>query len=350
MDSKILEATIKSLDKEFGEGSVLSGTSVSPYDDVLPTGSLGLDRALGIGGYPMGSIIEVYGAPAAGKTTLALHAIAKAQEKGELCLFVDVEHGLDPQYAEQLGVDMGEILIAQPTYAQEALTIVDKLARTGNIGLIIVDSVAALVPKEELDGDVHKDHVARQARIMSQFLRRITGFVHKTGCLVIFVNQTRQKIGMSYGNPETTAGGTALRFYAHARLEVKTVTKLKDGDDIVGNRVRVKVVKNKHSAPYKEAEFDLLFGKGIDNYAEVLDIALENGIIKQSGAWFKLGEENIAQGRHNAIGYLMNDDEAYNSIMEGILVNNDSEEAQIDDTEDLDSHGEESIPELQGTG
>ena len=341
-ESKILDVAIKSLDKEFGAGTVIRGDEVALYDNVLSTGSIGLDRALGIGGYPMGSIVEVYGAPAVGKTTLALHAVAEAQKRGDLCVFVDVEHGLDPEYAKNLGVNMEDVLIAQPSYAQEALTIVDKLARTGDVGLIVVDSVAALVPREELEGNVDKDHVARQARIMSQFLRRITGFVHKSGCLVIFVNQTRQKIGVMFGNPQTTAGGTALRFYAHARLEVKAISKIKNGDEVIGNRIRTIVVKNKHAAPYKQTEFDLVFGKGIDVYSEVLDAAIESNLLQKSGAWFKYEGENIAQGRHNAIQFLMDDEDIFNMLKEEVSVN--GTEAQVEDSEEIIDDSKAGIP------
>jgi recombination protein RecA len=342
-DDKILDAAIKALDKEFGDGTVIDGDSVLSYDKVLPTGSLALDTALGIGGYPMGSIIELYGAPSAGKTTLALHAVAEAQKQGLKCGFVDVEHGLDPDYARSLGVDMATVLISQPTYAEEALTVVDMLSRTGRVGVIVVDSVAALVPKAELEGDVDKDHVARQARIMSQFLRRIAGFVHKTGCLVIFVNQTRQKIGVMFGNPDTTPGGMALKFYSHVRLEVKAIQQIKAGEDPIGNKVRVKVVKNKHAAPFKTSEFDLVFGKGIDSLGELLDLAVGAGLVKKSGAWFKFDDENTVQGRHGAIEYI-NSDINIETTLYNQIKRQGTEVEEIDETAS-EPTSEESIPD-----
>ena len=344
-ESKIVEATISQLDKEFGEGTVISGDAVSVYDNVLSTGSLVLDDALGIGGYPMGSIIEMFGNPSVGKTTLALSAVSKAQEQGMLCVFVDAEHGLDPGYAENLGVDLSEVLISQPTHAQEALTIVDKMARTGDVSLIVVDSVAALVPKEELEGNVEKDHIARQARIMSQFLRRIAGFVHQTGCLVIFVNQTRQKIGgFGFGPTSTTSGGTALKFYAHARLEIKSIGQIKDGENIIGNHTRVKIVKNKHAPPFKTADFDIVFGKGIDTYGEVLDIAINKGIVKKSGAWFKMDDENIGQGRFNTIEYIMQEDVLKD--IKGRIANPNGKETQVEDSGDASEDDQECPTEL----
>jgi len=317
MDDKIIEATIKALEKDFEKGVVIRGDSVEVYDNVLSTGSIGLDMNLGIGGYPMGSVVELYGLPGAGKSTMALHAVAEAQKLGYTALYVDVEHALDPNYAEQLGVDLTSVLIAQPRTAEEALTIVEKMAKTGQVQLVVIDSVAALIPKAELEADVGKDHVARLARIMSEYLKRIVSFVHEVGCLIIFINQIRMNIGM-YQAPTTTSGGLALKFYAHVRLDVKAKDKIRDGEEVIGNKVSVQIIKNKHAPPYRTATFNLIFGKGIDTYGELLDFAMAQGVVTQSGAWFKFGEDNTEQGRFNAISYLMDNPELCEQIKRNI--------------------------------
>jgi recombination protein RecA len=311
--SKALELAIASVQKEYGEGAIMrlaDGEKIGGDVRVIPTGSLGLDIALGIGGYPRGRIIEVYGPESSGKTTLTLHAIANVQRQGGVAAFIDAEHALDVTYARKLGVRTDELLISQPDYGEQALEIADMLVRSGAVDLIVVDSVAALVPKAEIEGDMGDSHVGLQARLMSQALRKLTGSVSRSQCMLFFTNQMRMKIGVMFGNPETTSGGNALKFYASVRLDVRRIGAIKEavqtGKDmtVVGNRTRVKVVKNKLAAPFREVEFDILYGQGISRSGEVVDMAADSGIVQKSGAWFSVDGERIGQGRDNARTYL----------------------------------------------
>ena len=303
---KSLELAIKQIDKQFGKGTILrmGDREIEPID-AINTGSLGLDLALGIGGVPKGRIVEIYGPESSGKTTLTLHLIAQCQKAGGVCAFVDTEHALDPNYAKNLGVDIDNLYISQPDFGEQALDVVETLARSGAVDLIVVDSVAALTPKNEIDGDMGDQHVGLQARLMSQALRKLTSVVHKMGSTVIFINQIRMKIGgMGYGTPETTTGGNALKFYSSVRIDVRRIATLKQGDDPVGNRVRVKVVKNKVAPPFKQAEFDIMFGEGISREGELMDYGVKLDIIDKSGAWFSYGSTKLGQGRENAKAFL----------------------------------------------
>ncbi len=310
---KALELAIASVQKEFGEGAIMrlkEGEKIGGEVSVIPTGSLGLDIALGIGGYPRGRIVEIYGPESSGKTTLTLHAIASVQRRGGVAAFIDAEHALDVTYARKLGVKTDELLISQPDYGEQALEIADMLVRSGAVDLVVVDSVAALVPKAEIEGDMGDSHVGLQARLMSQALRKVTGSVSRSQCMIFFTNQIRMKIGVMFGSPETTTGGNALKFYASVRLDVRRVGAIKeagaDGKDpvVVGNRTRVKVVKNKLAAPFREVEFDILYGHGVSRSGEVLDLAVDAGFVQKSGAWFSVEGERIGQGRDNARQYL----------------------------------------------
>ncbi|MDY6187683.1 MAG: recombinase RecA, partial [Campylobacter sp.] len=303
---KSLELAIKQIDKQFGKGTILrmGDREIEPID-AINTGSLGLDLALGIGGVPKGRIVEIYGPESSGKTTLTLHLIAQCQKAGGVCAFVDAEHALDPNYAKNLGVDIDNLYISQPDFGEQALDVVETLARSGAVDLIVVDSVAALTPKNEIDGDMGDQHVGLQARLMSQALRKLTSVVHKMGAAVIFINQIRMKIGgMGYGTPETTTGGNALKFYSSVRIDVRRIATLKQGDDPVGNRVRVKVVKNKVAPPFKQAEFDIMFGEGISREGELMDYGVKLDIIDKSGAWFSYASTKLGQGRENAKAFL----------------------------------------------
>ena len=303
---KSLELAIKQIDKQFGKGTILrmGDREIEPID-AINTGSLGLDLALGIGGVPKGRIVEIYGPESSGKTTLTLHLIAQCQKAGGVCAFVDAEHALDPNYAKNLGVDIDNLYISQPDFGEQALDVVETLARSGAVDLIVVDSVAALTPKNEIDGDMGDQHVGLQARLMSQALRKLTSVVHKMGSTVIFINQIRMKIGgMGYGTPETTTGGNALKFYSSVRIDVRRIATLKQGEDPVGNRVRVKVVKNKVAPPFKQAEFDIMFGEGISREGELMDYGVKLDIIDKSGAWFSYGSTKLGQGRENAKAFL----------------------------------------------
>ena len=284
-------------------------------DNVISTGCLSLDVALGVGGIPRGRIIEVFGPESSGKTTLALHVVAEAQKAGGYAAFIDAEHGMDPEYAKNLGVNLDELLVSQPDSGEQALEITETLVRSGALYIIVIDSVAALVPRAELEGEMGDSHMGLQARLMSQALRKLTGTVSKSNTTVLFVNQIREKIGVIFGNPETTPGGRALKFYSSIRLDIRRITSLKDGSDIVGNRTRVKVVKNKVAPPFKNTEFDIMYGKGISKEGDIIDIALKGDIIEKTGAWFSYGDMKIGQGRENAKQYLAENDEIYNEII-----------------------------------
>ena len=321
---KSLELAIKQIDKQFGKGTILrmGDREIEPID-AINTGSLGLDLALGIGGVPKGRIVEIYGPESSGKTTLTLHLIAQCQKAGGVCAFVDAEHALDPNYAKNLGVDIDNLYISQPDFGEQALDVVETLARSGAVDLIVVDSVAALTPKNEIDGDMGDQHVGLQALLMSQALRKLTSVVHKMGSTVIFINQIRMKIGgMGYGTPETTTGGNALKFYSSVRIDVRRIATLKQGEDPVGNRVRVKVVKNKVAPPFKQAEFDIMFGEGISREGELMDYGVKLDIIDKSGAWFSYGSTKLGQGRENAKAFLKENEavatEIENKIRENI--------------------------------
>jgi recombination protein RecA len=303
--AKALEAALAQIDRAFGKGSAMKlGSREAVEIETISTGSLGLDIALGIGGLPRGRVIEVYGPESSGKTTLALHVIAEAQKNGGTAAFVDAEHALDPVYARKLGVDVDELIVSQPDTGEQALEITDTLVRSNAIDVLVVDSVAALVPRAEIEGEMGDSHVGLQARLMSQSLRKLTGSISKSKCLVIFINQLRMKIGVMYGNPETTTGGNALKFYASVRLDIRRTGQIKDRDDIVGNTTRVKVVKNKVAPPFKQVEFDIMYGEGISKVGEILDLGVKAGIVEKSGAWFSYDSIRIGQGRENSKTYL----------------------------------------------
>ncbi len=303
---KALDAALTQIEKAYGKGSVmkLGDSGANMNIETIPTGSLSLDLALGLGGIPKGRIIEVYGPESSGKTTVALHMVAEVQKRGGIAGFIDAEHALDPVYARNIGVDIDNLYISQPDNGEQALEITETMVRSGAVDIIIVDSVAALVPKAEIDGEMGESHVGLQARLMSQALRKLTGVISKTNCSVIFINQIREKIGVVYGNPETTTGGRALKFYASVRMEVRRTDTLKQGGEVVGNHVRVKVVKNKIAPPFKEAEFDIMFGRGISGEGDILDLAAKVNIVEKSGAWYAYQGTKIGQGRENAKIYL----------------------------------------------
>ena len=304
-NNKELEEVLKEIQKTFGKGAVMKLGERQAVDvDVIPTGSLLLDEALGVGGYPKGRIIEIYGPESSGKTTLALHAIAECQKQGGRAAFIDAEHAIDPVYAKNLGVDIDELILSQPDSGEQALEIAEMLANSGAINLIVVDSVAALVPQVELDGEMGDNAVGLQARLMSKAMRKIAGVLNKKECAMIFINQLREKVGVMYGNPETTSGGRALKFYASIRLDIRRVEAIKTGSDITGNSCRIKVVKNKVAAPFKQCEIDIIYGQGISKDSEILDRAVELGLIKKSGAWFEYKGNKIAQGREQAKNYI----------------------------------------------
>ena len=302
---KALEAALGQIERAFGKGSVMKlGSSSSIEVEAISSGSIGLDIALGIGGLPTGRVIEIYGPESSGKTTLALHVVAECQKRGGICAFVDAEHALDPIYARKLGVDVDELLISQPDTGEQGLEIADTLVRSGAVEVLVIDSVAALTPRAELEGDMGDSLPGLQARLMSQALRKLTGSISKTGCMVIFINQIRMKIGVMFGNPETTTGGNALKFYSSVRLDIRRIGAIKDRDEVVGNTTRVKVVKNKVAPPFKQVEFDIMYGEGISKTGELLDLGVKAGVVEKSGSWFSYGDERIGQGRENAKVFL----------------------------------------------
>ncbi|MBO9568792.1 MULTISPECIES: recombinase RecA [Cellulomonas] len=313
--AKALEAALSQIDRQFGKGSVMRlGDDGRAPVEVIPTGSIALDVALGIGGLPRGRIIEVYGPESSGKTTVALHAVANAQKAGGIAAFIDAEHALDPEYAKKLGVDTDALLVAQPDNGEQALEIMDTLIRSGAIDIIVIDSVAALVPKAEIEGEMGDSHVGLQARLMSQALRKITGALNASGTTAIFINQLREKIGVFFGSPETTTGGKALKFYASVRMDIRRIETLKEGTDAVGNRTRVKVVKNKMAPPFKQAEFDILYGVGISREGSLIDLGVEHGFIRKSGAWFTYEGDQLGQGKENARKFLRDNPDLANEL------------------------------------
>lgn len=314
---KALQAAMSKIEKDFGRGSVMKlGDEQIEDVEVIPTGSLALNAALGVGGYPKGRIIEIYGPESSGKTTLAIHAIAEAQKRGGIAAFIDAEHAFDRFYAKKLGVDVDELLISQPDNGEQALEIADQLIRSSAIDIIVIDSVAALTPKAEIEGDMGDNKVGLQARLMSQALRKLTSTISKTNTTCIFINQLREKIGVMFGNPETTTGGNALKFYSSVRLDIRRVTTLKDGDTPIGNQVRVKIVKNKVAPPFRKAEFEITFGEGISHVGEIVDLGVELGIIKKSGSWFSYGESRLGQGR-DAVKKIIKDNPELSEELEG---------------------------------
>ncbi|WP_433391640.1 recombinase RecA [Micromonospora sp. KLBMP9576] len=317
---KALDLALAQIDKQFGKGSVMRlGERPVVQTSVIPTGSIALDVALGVGGLPRGRVVEVYGPESSGKTTVALHAVANAQRAGGIAAFIDAEHALDPDYAKALGVDTDALLVSQPDTGEQALEIVDMLVRSGAIDIIVIDSVAALVPRAEIEGEMGDSHVGLQARLMSQALRKITGVLNNTGTTAIFINQLREKIGVMFGSPETTTGGRALKFYASVRLDVRRIESLKDGTDVVGNRTRVKVVKNKVAAPFKQAEFDIMYGKGISREGSLIDVGVEQAIIRKSGAWYTYDGDQLGQGKEKAREFLRENPDVAAEVEKKIL-------------------------------
>ena len=319
---KALETAIAQIEKNFGKGTVMRlGDKPEMQVDAIPTGSLALDAALGIGGVPKGRIIEIYGPESSGKTTLALHIVAQAQKRGGEVAFVDAEHALDPDYAAAIGVDIDNMLVSQPDTGEQALEITDALVRSGAVDVVVVDSVAALTPRQEIEGEMGDTFVGLQARLMSQALRKLAGSIAKTNCVVIFINQLRMKIGVMYGNPETTTGGNALKFYASVRIDIRRIEAIKNGSEIIGNRTRAKIVKNKVAPPFKEAVFDIMYGEGISKWGELTDLAVQLDIIQKSGSWFSMGDERIGQGRDSVKAYLMNNPEIADQVEAEIRAN-----------------------------
>jgi recombination protein RecA len=314
--NKALDAALQQIERAFGKGSIMrmGAKSGDEQVDVIPSGSLGLDIALGIGGLPRGRIVEIYGPESSGKTTLALHAIAEAQKRGGTCAFVDAEHALDPGYARKLGVDVDNLLISQPDAGEQALEIADTLVRSGAIDVLVVDSVAALVPRAELEGEMGDSHVGLHARLMSQALRKLTGSVSRSNTMLIFLNQIRLKIGVMFGNPETTTGGNALKFYASIRMEIRRIGAIKNGDQMVGNQTRVKVVKNKLAPPFRQVEFDIMYGEGISKVGELIDLGTKVGVVEKSGAWYSVDSQRIGQGRENAKQFLRDNKEIAETV------------------------------------
>jgi recombination protein RecA len=312
---KALKLTMDKIDKDFGKGSVMMMNEKTDMEiEVISTGSIGLDSALGIGGLPKGRVIEIYGPESSGKTTLAIHVIAEAQKKGGMCAFIDAEHAFDSVYAQRLGVDIDNLLISQPDYGEQALEIADRLILSGALDVVVIDSVAALVPKGELEGEMGDSKMGLQARLMSQALRKLTATIHKTNTVCIFINQLREKIGVMFGNPETTTGGNALKFYASVRLDIRRMTQIKDGDEAIGNHVKVKVVKNKVAPPFRQVEFDIIYGLGISKAGEIIDMGVELGIVQKSGSWFSYNSDKLGQGRESVKQLMLDNPELSNEI------------------------------------
>lgn len=345
--SKALDAAVKQIEKDFGKGSImkLGEAGAKMNVETIPTGALSLDIALGVGGIPRGRVIEIYGPESSGKTTVALHMIAEAQKMGGYAAFIDAEHALDPEYARKLGVNIDDLLISQPDTGEQALEICDALVRSGAIDIIVIDSVAALVPKAEIEGEMGDSHVGLQARLMSQALRKLTGIIAKSKTATVFINQIREKVGVMFGNPEVTTGGRALKFYSSVRLDVRRIETLKNGNDMIGNRTRVKVVKNKIAPPFKQAEFDIMYGKGISHAGCLVDLGAEYNIINKSGAWYSYGDERIGQGRENAKDFLDKNPsmaaEVEARVRAVALPNPDAQEDAVVPTPVVDSHEEE---------
>ena len=317
---KALDSALAQIERQFGKGSIMKLGAGSPAMEIeaTSTGSLGLDIALGIGGLPKGRIVEIYGPESSGKTTLTLHVVAEEQKKGGVCAFVDAEHALDPQYARKLGVNLDELLISQPDTGEQALEIVDTLVRSGAVSLVVIDSVAALTPKSELEGEMGDSSVGVHARLMSQAMRKLTASISRSNCMVIFINQIRMKIGVMFGSPETTTGGNALKFYASVRLDIRRIGAIKDRDEVVGNTTRVKVVKNKVAPPFKQVEFDIMYGEGISKTGELIDLGVKAGVIEKSGAWYSYGDERIGQGRENAKQFLKDNPDVAHAVEDRI--------------------------------
>jgi recombination protein RecA len=341
--NKALDAALAQIERAFGKGSIMrmGARAGDEQIEVIPSGSLGLDLAVGIGGLPRGRIIEIYGPESSGKTTLALHSIAEAQRRGGTCAFIDAEHALDPTYARKLGVDVDSLLISQPDAGEQALEIADTLVRSGAVDVLVVDSVAALVPRAELEGEMGDSHMGLHARLMSQALRKITGSVNRSNCMLIFLNQIRMKIGVMFGNPETTTGGNALKFYASLRLEIRRIGQIKERDEVVGNQTRVKVVKNKLAPPFRQVEFDIMYGEGISKVGELLDLGVKAAVVEKSGAWFSYDSQRIGQGRENAKQFLREHRNLADAIeakvreQSGIIAN--TMLAAVDDTEEAEA-------------
>jgi recombination protein RecA len=347
--SKALDAALSQIERNFGKGSIMRlGKNNKSMDvETVPSGSLGLDIALGVGGLPRGRVVEIYGPESSGKTTLALHTVAEAQKKGGICAFVDAEHALDPIYARKLGVNVDDLLISQPDHGEQALEIADTLVRSGSIDVLVIDSVAALVPRSELEGEMGESQPGLQARLMSQALRKLTASINKSNTMVIFINQIRMKIGVMYGSPETTTGGNALKFYASVRLDIRRIGAIKDRDEVVGNQTRVKVVKNKLAPPFKQVEFDIMYGEGVSKMGELIDLGVKAGVVEKSGAWFSYDSQRIGQGRENSKTFLKQNPDIANRIeaairqnagliAEKILV---GEESKDDDDDDEAAEG-----------
>lgn len=346
---KALESALTQIEKQYGKGSImkLGDTGAKMNIETVPTGSLSLDIALGVGGVPRGRVVEVYGPESSGKTTIALHMVAEVQKQGGIAGFIDAEHALDPVYAKNIGVDIDNLYISQPDNGEQALEITETMVRSGAVDILIVDSVAALVPKAEIDGDMGDSHVGLQARLMSQALRKLTGIISKSNCIVIFINQLREKVGVMFGNPETTTGGRALKFYSSIRLDVRRIEALKQGGEVIGNRTRIKVVKNKVAPPFKEAEFDIMFGQGISREGDVLDLAANEGIIIKSGAWYAYNDAKIGQGRENAKNYLKENPDIFEEVEEKVRAkyNIGADGAVPVETEEVFGEEEEPIAE-----
>ncbi|MGB5757788.1 MAG: recombinase RecA [Acidimicrobiales bacterium] len=342
--NKALEMALSNIEKQFGKGSVMKmGDKSDMAIGIVPTGALALDLALGVGGLPRGRVVEIYGPESSGKSTLAMHVVAEAQRNGGICAYIDAEHAMDPIYAGNIGVDVDELLISQPDTGEQALEIADILVRSGSIDVIVIDSVAALTPRAEIEGDMGDTHVGLQARLMSQALRKITGNLNRTDTICVFINQLREKIGVMFGSPETTPGGRALKFYSSVRLDIRRIESLKDGAEVVGNRTRVKVVKNKVAPPFRQAEFDIMYGKGISREGSLLDIAVERDIVKKSGAWYTYEGEQVGQGRENVKKFLIENPELVMEIQDrvlrevGLIESDDPEGEEIDLSDDAEA-------------